>query len=206
MFIEKIGVASLSSDRSQRLGLSVAVVFSIWFTINQPLIVAAVLCLGIVAIAVHIVAVAVQEVSIFITLWLNGRRISGWQLALAGSVVAIVMVPHAEPAHAQFFNSLETRLKEVITAADTGIDENIITQIFVFFRILVVLAFVTGVIICLTLAMRGADWQPLLNVMGIGVAFVVGVEVISQLMLGGAGVGAGGGGAGGGGGGAGGGG
>jgi hypothetical protein len=39
------------------------------------------------------------------------------------------------------------------------------------------------------LAMRGADWQPLLNVMGIGVAFVVGVEVISQLMLGGTGTG-----------------
>jgi hypothetical protein len=191
MFIEKIGMTPLSGVRSQRLGFAVATVFGIWFTINQPLVVAAVLCLGIVAIAVHVLAIAVQEVSIFITLWLNGRRIPGWQIALGASVAAIVLLPRAEPAQAQFFNSLETRLKEVITAADTGIDENIITQIFVFFRILVVLAFVTGVIICLTLAMRGADWQPLLNVMGIGVAFVVGVEVISQLMLGGTGAGGG---------------
>jgi hypothetical protein len=198
MFIEKIGMTPQQGVRSQQLSFALAIVFGIWFTINQPLVVAAILCLGIVVIAVHVLAIAVQEVSIFITLWLNGRRISGWQMALAASVAAIVLLPHAEPAQAQFFNSLETRLKEVITAADTGIDENIITQIFVFFRILVVLAFVTGVIICLTLAMRGADWQPLLNVMGIGVAFVVGVEVISQLMLGGAGVGAGGGGAGGG--------
>jgi hypothetical protein len=187
MFIEKIGMTPLSGVRSQRLSLAVAAVFGVWLTLNQPLIVAAGSCFVIVAIAVHVLAIAVQEVSIFITLWLNGRRIPGWQIALGASVAAIVLLPRAEPAQAQFFNSLETRLKEVITAADTGIDENIITQIFVFFRILVVLAFVTGVIICLTLAMRGADWQPLLNVMGIGVAFVVGVEVISQLMLGGTG-------------------
>jgi hypothetical protein len=204
MFIDKIRATPLHRIGTQRLGLAIAAGFIIWLTLIQPLITTAILCFGAVAIALHILAIGIQEISTILTPWLcrSGRRIPGWQMALAGSMVALVIVPHAEPAQAQFFNSLETRLKEVITAADTGIDENIITQIFVFFRILVVLAFVTGVIICLTLAMRGADWQPLLNVMGIGVAFVVGVEVISQLMLGGAGTGggAGGGAAGGGGG------
>jgi hypothetical protein len=191
MLNEKIPIPSFPQARSQRLYLFAAVVWSIWLTLNQPLIVSAILCCGLAAIAVHILAIAIREVSVALMLWLTrrNRRSLGWKMALANGVMAIVILPHAQPAQAQFFNSLETRLKEVITAADTGIDENIITQIFIFFRILVVLAFVTGVIVCLTLAMRGADWQPLLNVMGIGVAFVVGVEVISQLMLGGTGTG-----------------
>jgi hypothetical protein len=191
MLNEKIPIPSFPQARSQRLYLFAAVVWSIWLTLNQPLIVSAILCCGLAAIAVHILAIAIREVSVALMLWLTrrNRRSLGWKMALATGVMAIVILPHAQPAQAQFFNSLETRLKEVITAADTGIDENIITQIFIFFRILVVLAFVTGVIVCLTLAMRGADWQPLLNVMGIGVAFVVGVEVISQLMLGGTGTG-----------------
>jgi hypothetical protein len=190
MFTEKIHLPPLSA-RSQLLCLFAAAIWSIWLTLNQPLIVSTILCCGLVAIAVHILAIGIREISVALMLWLTrrNRRSLGWKLALASGVMAIVIFPHAQPADAQFFNSLETRLKEVITAADTGIDENIITQIFIFFRILVVLAFVTGVIVCLTLAMRGADWQPLLNVMGIGVAFVVGVEVISQLMLGGTGTG-----------------
>ena len=190
--------------RFTKLGLGVAAVLSIWLTVVQPLIASALLSFGLITIAFYILAIGLEQASILLApvFFCRGRRIPGWQMALGGVVVALVILPQAEPAQAQFFNALETDLKSVIADSNSGIDEGIITTIFIFFRVLVVLAFVTGVIISLTLAMRGADWQPLLNVMGIGVAFVVAVEVISVLMLGaaatGGGAGGGGGGAGGG--------
>lgn len=188
--------------RFTKLGLAVAAVFSVWFSIVQPLIASALLLFGIVTIAFYILSLGLEQVSALFApvFFRHGRKVSGWQMALAGVVVTLVIFPPAEPVQAQFFNSLETGLKAVIADSGSGIDEGIITTIFVFFRVLVVLAFVTGVIISLTLAMRGGEWQPLLNVIGIGVAFVVAVEVISVLILGAAataGGGAGGGGAGG---------
>jgi hypothetical protein len=189
--------------RFTKLGLAVVAVFSIWFSVVQPLIASAILLFGIVTIAFYVLSLGLEQVSALLTpvFFRRGRRIPGWQMTLGGVVAALVILPQAEPAQAQFFNSLETGLKAVIADSGSGIDEGIITTIFVFFRVLVVLAFVTGVIISLTLAMRGGEWQPLLNVIGIGVAFVVAVEVISVLILGAAataGGGAGGGGAGGG--------
>jgi len=172
--------------RFTKLGLAVAITFSIGFCLAQPLIASAILLFGIVTIACYILAIGLEQVSALLApvFFRRGRRILGWQIALAGVVAALVILPQAEPAQAQFFNSLETGLKAVIADSGSGIDEGIITTIFVFFRVLVVLAFVTGVIISLTLAMRGGEWQPLLNVIGIGVAFVVAVEVISVLILG----------------------
>ena len=69
-------------------------------------------------------------------------------------------------------------------------------MIFVIFRILIVLAFLIGVVIVFTQATRGGDWQPIANLLGIGVAFVIGVEVISLLIIGDGGGGGGGGGGG----------
>lgn len=119
---------------------------------------------------------------------------------LASVVLALVAVgTHGAhlPAFAQFFTALEESITSIITDADIGIDESVITTIFVFFRVLIVLAFVIGVIIVFVQATRSNDWQPIANLLAIGVAFVIGVEVITALMLGegtGAGGGAGGGG------------
>lgn len=87
------------------------------------------------------------------------------------------------PAAAQFFNALEEALTSVVAESDSGIDEGIIATIFVFFRILIVLGFIIGVVAVFAQAMRGADWQPIAQLLGVGVAFVIGVEVITQLIL-----------------------
>jgi hypothetical protein len=108
-------------------------------------------------------------------------------------ISTLTVLAVAYPASAQFFNSLEASVTEVVTASGSGIDPGVIGGIFTMFRVLIVLAFVAGVVGMLVQAFRGGDWQPIASMVGIGLAFVIGVEIITRLMLGGAG-GAGGGG------------
>jgi hypothetical protein len=110
--------------------------------------------------------------------------VRSWHIASIVLALTAVFGQVPLPAHAQFFDSLEKSLTDVVTQADTGIDESIIKTIFVFFRVLMVLAFIIGVIIVFIQATRGNDWQPIANLLAIGVAFVIGVEVITKLMLG----------------------
>jgi len=92
-----------------------------------------------------------------------------------------------EPVNAQFFNSLENAMTDVVSESGAGIDEGLIGTIFVFFRVIVILAFIVGVIVAFAQATRGNDWQPIANMLGIGIAFVIAVEIISILILGGEG-------------------
>ena len=110
--------------------------------------------------------------------------VKAWHLAAMVFGSTVLLDSLSSPAQAQFFNSLEEAIASVITEADTGIDEGIITTIFVFFRVLIVLAFLVGVVVVFTQATRGNDWQPIANLLAIGVAFVIGVEVITVLILG----------------------
>lgn len=119
--------------------------------------------------------------------------IKPWHVtSLVLACVAVASHGSHLPAFAQFFDTLEQAVTDIVAEADTGIDEGIITTIFVFFRVLIVLAFVIGVIIVFVQATRSNDWQPIANLLAIGVAFVIGVEVITVLMLGEAGGGGGG--------------
>lgn len=112
-----------------------------------------------------------------------GGRIKPWHLlGLALTVTAVVS--WERPASAQFFNSLEEALTEVVSEGDTGIDEDLVGTIFNFFRIIVILSFIIGVVVVLAQAFRGNDWAPIANMLGVGIAFVIVVELITNLMLG----------------------
>ncbi len=111
--------------------------------------------------------------------------VKSWHIA--GLVLFLTIIMSDSPAYGQFFNSLEEATKDVISGADTGVDSGLIEDIFLFFRVLIVLAFIVGVIVAFSQATRGNDWQPIANLLGIGVAFVIGVEIISILILGGGG-------------------
>jgi hypothetical protein len=78
-------------------------------------------------------------------------------------------------------------MTDVVSESGAGIDEGLIQTIFVFFRVIVILAFLVGVIVAFAQATRGNDWQPIANMLGIGIAFVIAVEIISILILGGGG-------------------
>lgn len=112
-----------------------------------------------------------------------GIRVKPWHLLGLALTLTAVLAWEA-PASAQFFDSLEEGVTDVITEGDTGIDEGIVETIFTFFRIIIVLAFLVGVAAVLTQAFRGNDWSPIANMLGVGVAFVIVIELITQLILG----------------------
>ena len=112
--------------------------------------------------------------------------IRSWHLVSLVLALTVVFGHLGLPADAQFFNSLEQTIKEVNTDSGAGIDEGTITTIFIFFRVLIVLAFIVGVTAVLSQAMRGNDWQPIAQMIAVGIAFVIGVEVVTSLILGGA--------------------
>lgn len=116
----------------------------------------------------------------------RNKKLSGsyW---LSMAVLAIIALGQGQPASAQFFNSLEQATTQVVAGSNSGIDPAIIQIIFILFRVLIVLAFVAGVVGLLTQAFRGGDWAPIASMLGIGIAFVIGVEVITTLMIGGTG-------------------
>ncbi len=115
-----------------------------------------------------------------------GLPIKGWHLAsVVIAISAVAAAGHIDPVSAQMFNNLEEAVTDAIAeTGDSAIDTAVITTIFNIFRILIVLAFLIGVVIVFTQATRGGDWQPIANLLAIGVAFVIGVEVISQLIIG----------------------
>ncbi len=110
-----------------------------------------------------------------------------WHLATVVLVLTAIFGQATTPAFAQFFNSLEQAVQDVVSNADTGISSQLVSTIFAFFRVLILLAFVIGVVVVFAQATRGNDWQPIANLLAVGVAFVIGVEIISQLILGGSG-------------------
>lgn len=111
-------------------------------------------------------------------------KLKPWHiLGLALSITAVVSLE--SPATAQFFNSLEEAVSEVVSEGETGIDESIIATLFTFFRVIVILSFVIGVVVVLAQAFRGNDWAPIANMLGVGIAFVIVIELITNLMLGG---------------------
>lgn len=144
--------------------------------------------MGLIAIAFGLLNRSAQSVAGF------GLPIQGWHLAsVVIAVSAVAGMGAIDPVSAQMFNNLETAVNDAINnTGGTTIAPETITTIFNIFRILIVLAFLIGVVIVFTQATRGGDWQPIANLLAIGVAFVIGVEVISTLIIGGGGAGAGG--------------
>jgi|GEM_PF-1697753 len=139
--------------------------------------------MGLIAIAFGLLNRSAQSVAGF------GLPVQGWHLAsVVIAVSAVAGMGAIDPVSAQMFNNLETAVNDAINnTGGTTIAPETITTIFNIFRILIVLAFLIGVVIVFTQATRGGDWQPIANLLAIGIAFVIGVEVISTLIIGGGG-------------------
>jgi hypothetical protein len=158
--------------------------YMLW--VNPAALMAAVIT-GLLAITFALLNQSVESVAGF------GLPIKGWHLgSVVIAVAAIAAVGHIDPVSAQMFNNLEQAVNDAVSnTAGTTVDPAVIATIFNIFRILIVLAFLIGVVIVFTQATRGGDWQPIANLLAIGIAFVIGVEVISQLIIGGGGGGGG---------------
>jgi hypothetical protein len=155
-----------------------------WFA--APEILATALATGTIAVAFGVLNQSA------ITLTGVGIPVKAWHLgSLVVAISMIAAVGHVDPASAQIFNSLEQAVNDAVSGTNgTTVDQGTIAVIFNIFRILVVLAFLIGAVIIIAQALRGGDWQPVLNLVAIGVAFVIGIEVVSALIIGGGGGGA----------------
>lgn len=154
----------------------------------SPAVLMTAIIIGTIAIAFGLINRSAQSVAGL------GLPIQGWHLAsIVIAISALVGMGSTDPVLAQMFNNLEQSVNDAINnTGGTSISPETITTIFNIFRILIVLAFLIGVVIVFTQATRGGDWQPIANLLAIGIAFVIGVEVISTLIIGGGGASAGG--------------
>lgn len=146
----------------------------------SPVTVMVALVMALPAIALGVLNQSISQ----ITRW--GLPLKSWHLASAVvAVSALAAFSGVSPVNAQMFNNLEQAVTNAVSSTSgSTVDPAVITTIFNIFRILIVLAFLIGVVIVFTQATRGGDWQPIANLLAIGVAFVIGVEVISQLIIG----------------------
>lgn len=161
-------------DQIQTAMLGVFACLVIYLAVRQPPI-AAIFGAGIFTFAGILLLPITQKVFF---------QHKGLQWASATLMMALV-VAQTRPASAQFFNALEEAMLEVVEASDSGIDEAVIEGIFVLIRVVVVLAFIAGVVGLLVQAFRGGDMQPIFIMIGIGMGFVIGIEIITNLILGG---------------------
>jgi len=163
-------------DRASLIAIAVAVAYMFYF---MPGALGAAFFASLIAVCFRLFQVAVEQ-TVGTKLPVKPQYIGAFVLG----IVIVTQVLGAGPVFAQFFESLEEATVNVIDEADTGISEDFIRTIFLFFRVIVILAFLVGVIVAFGQATRGNDWQPIAQLVGIGIAFVIGVELISRLILG----------------------
>ena len=110
-----------------------------------------------------------------------GKRIRVSHVAVAITVITMLVTVLPSPAHAVIFEALEA---EVNTLLNGAVDAGVVALIFTALRVFVILGFIVGGIFLVNQALQGGDWKPMGNLMGIGLAFIIAVEVITRLILG----------------------
>lgn len=115
-----------------------------------------------------------------------GVHIKAHHVAALILICTMVFSSIGMPAHALLFDSIEAKVNEILTGANSTVDAATVTLIFTVLRVIVILGILVGGIFLVSQAMQGGDWKPIGNMMAIGVGFVLAIEVLSQLILGGA--------------------
>ncbi len=111
------------------------------------------------------------------------RGLSGWTLLglIAGILLFISIISHANPAMAQLFDTVEGQAQNIF---GQYLDGDIISFMFGLLRLVVWVSAVGFVFFAVYQAQRGEQWQPLLQNAFIIIAAVVIVEGLSRLFFG----------------------
>ena len=107
-----------------------------------------------------------------------------WHFLAIALGICLCFTGFETPSHAIIFQALEDAMTDVLTATGDAVSEDVIAGMFTFFRVIIVLAFITGIILVVSQGFQGNDFRPLLNAMGIGVGIVIAIEVLSNLAIG----------------------
>lgn len=147
-----------------------------WLSHSEPAIMLCFLLLSSIALAGKVLVEYSPLVGNMI-----GKRIRVSHVAVAITVITTFFTVLPSPAHAVIFEALEG---EVNTLLNGSVDAAVVALIFTALRVFVILAFIIGGIFLVNQALQGGDWKPMGNLMGIGLAFIIAVEVITRLILG----------------------
>lgn len=167
--------------KSELFSIGIVIVGLIYYSLNEPML-------------MTVLAIVLSSTFAFF-LFANflSSEIFGFQLKIRRwHVLAIALgttlcfTAMETPSHALLFEALEEVMGDILAATGDAVEEEIITGLFMFFRVVVILAFVGAAILGVTQALQGSDWRPIANMMGIGVGLVLSIEVITNLIVGGA--------------------
>lgn len=177
LFKTKLFWNKITLDKTDLRAIGILLIAVAYMGITQPMALVFSALLGAFAFALHLLNESIHKAVGF------GLPVKGWHLASIVIALTLVLSQFHAPADAAMFKKLEETVTQAIAGSGGAIDAAIITSIFNVFRVMIVFAFIIGGIVVLTQAFRGGDWQPIANLIGIGVAFVIGVEVISALVI-----------------------
>lgn len=107
-----------------------------------------------------------------------------WHFLAVALGISLCFTGFEGPSHAVIFQALETAMTSVLAATGGAVSVTVVAGMFTFFRVIIVLAFITGIILAVSQGFQGNDFRPLLNSMGIGVGIVIVIEVLSNLAIG----------------------
>ena len=112
---------------------------------------------------------------------LLGLKFPTWQVTLAVATASVIICSSQLPAQAIMFDAIQEQIKNI---AGDSIPADAVDNIFTFFRIIILLAIIIGSIYGVTQGLQGQDWRPIAQILGIGVAFIIGIDVLTSLVLG----------------------
>jgi len=167
----------ITLNRADLRAIGILLIAVAYMGITQPMALVFSTLLGTFAFALHLLNESIQKALGF------GLPVKGWHLASIVIALTLLLSQFHTPADAAMFKKLEETVTQSIAGSGGAIDAAIIQSIFNVFRVMIVFAFIIGGIVVLSQAFRGGDWQPIANLIGIGVAFVIGVEVITALVI-----------------------
>lgn len=149
-----------------------------WISYSQPAIMLCFLFFSSISIALKMLFEYITPVGKIWRKNINLRLIHVASL-ICGLTLLLTFVPM--PAQAVLFQAIEDQVTTLING--TGVPAATVALVFTALRIIVIFGFLVGGIYTLNQAMQGGDWKPMGNMLGIGLMFVISMEVITQLIL-----------------------
>ncbi|GFE69101.1 hypothetical protein [Chroococcus sp. FPU101] len=153
-----------------------------YFTYTNPIFVAVLGCLCIVAMSLYNIVRAIPILEKTLS-----TRIRFWHVSVVILGLTIVLGQWEAPAGAVFLTGLEQLMKDLVANGSAGngaIEEESVTQIFILFRALFLLLIVGGALYAYNQSQQGNDWRPILTQIGIAFAVIISVDVITYIFAG----------------------
>ncbi|MGL5793010.1 MAG: hypothetical protein ACRC06_01135 [Waterburya sp.] len=149
----------------------------VYFGIHDTLFVCTLGAIAILFMGMWQISRAIPIVNRFV-----GSKISFWHVCvlILGTVMALSQF---EPAHALFLDKLQTAVEGTISASG-NIDKTIITNLFNLIRVIFLFLVVGAGIFAYSQAQQGNDWRPIIIQVGLAIAVVIVIDLLSVLFLG----------------------